>query len=53
MPAGHGKWVLFDGDNTLWKTEPLYDIARENFCHYVIDLSSELHENNFSYMTKT
>lgn len=52
MPAGHGKWVLFDGDNTLWKTEPLYDIARDNFCHYVIDLSSELHENNFSYLDK-
>lgn len=32
-------WVVFDGDNTLWETEPLYDDARSKF---VADLTSRL-----------
>lgn len=51
--TGNNKWVLFDGDNTLWKTEPLYDAAREAFCRYVIDLSSELAQNQFAYLDKS
>jgi putative hydrolase of the HAD superfamily len=30
------KWVLFDGDNTLWNVEALYDDARKEFCEFVL-----------------
>lgn len=28
-------WVIFDGDNTLWLIEQLYDDARINLCEYL------------------
>jgi putative hydrolase of the HAD superfamily len=34
--AARGKrWVLFDGDNTLWHIEALYDRARQDLVRYV------------------
>ncbi len=36
------KWVLFDGDNTLWNVEALYDDARVRFCEYVLQYITEL-----------
>jgi beta-phosphoglucomutase-like phosphatase (HAD superfamily) len=33
-------WVIFDADNTLWSTEPVYDRARDLFCDYVGELLS-------------
>jgi putative hydrolase of the HAD superfamily len=33
-----GKWILFDGDNTLWNVEALYDQAREQFSKYVLQI---------------
>jgi putative hydrolase of the HAD superfamily len=33
--AKGGRWVFFDGDNTLWHIEKLYDVARENLVHYL------------------
>lgn len=29
------KWIIFDGDNTLWMIEHLYDDARVNLCKYL------------------
>lgn len=29
------RWALFDGDNTLWHTEALYDHARSELVHYI------------------
>jgi|GEM_PF-1641233 len=34
--SGGRRWVIFDGDNTLWQTEQLYDEARERFCRVLI-----------------
>ena len=28
-------WIIFDGDNTLWPIEELYDQARESLCLYL------------------
>jgi putative hydrolase of the HAD superfamily len=30
--------VIFDGDDTLWSTMPLYDIAKQRFAEHVADL---------------
>ena len=35
------KWIIFDGDNTLWMIEHLYDSARENLCKYLAALGVE------------
>lgn len=29
------KWLIFDGDNTLWHIEHLYDKAREEMCSFL------------------
>lgn len=31
----HNRWVLFDGDNTLWHIEGLYDDARSKLIRYI------------------
>jgi len=28
-------WVIFDGDNTLWEVESLYNEARGSLCHFL------------------
>jgi putative hydrolase of the HAD superfamily len=33
--AKHDRWVLFDGDNTLWHIESLYDRARAELVRYL------------------
>ena len=35
MPASPRHWVVFDGDNTLWETERLYDEARDALCRLI------------------
>lgn len=30
-------WVVFDADNTLWKTETLYDEARHAFARFIVE----------------
>lgn len=37
------EWVIFDGDNTLWDVESLYDRARENLCTLVAELGANPH----------
>jgi beta-phosphoglucomutase-like phosphatase (HAD superfamily) len=44
------KWILFDGDNTLWNTEILYDNARKEFCKYVLHIIEEAGENRHRYI---
>lgn len=34
-PAERDKWVLFDGDNTLWHIEVLYDRARQALVRHI------------------
>lgn len=36
-------WIIFDGDNTLWKSEQLYDYARDALCRFL-----ELRGHNYS-----
>lgn len=40
-------WVIFDGDNTLWSVENLYDAARHELCVFIggKGLDSDLVEN--------
>jgi putative hydrolase of the HAD superfamily len=45
------KWVIFDGDNTLWNTEVLYDNAREKFCKYLLAMITESNETKGNYIT--
>jgi hypothetical protein len=32
------QWVIFDGDNTLWDIEHLYNDARNEMCEYISSL---------------
>jgi putative hydrolase of the HAD superfamily len=32
---GRGRWVFFDGDNTLWHVEALYDRARHDLVRHI------------------
>lgn len=34
-------WIIFDGDNTLWNVEELYDNARMEFCIWMTTLGFE------------
>lgn len=34
-------WVIFDGDNTLWHVEQLYDQAREKLVQYLVSFGIE------------
>jgi len=45
------RWVLFDGDNTLWDTEVLYDNARKEFCRYALHIIKERGDNKHKYIT--
>jgi hypothetical protein len=36
------EWVIFDGDNTLWDVESLYDRAREQLCTLLAQLGANL-----------
>lgn len=40
-------WVIFDGDNTLWSVENLYDAARHELCLFIggMELDSAVVEN--------
>ncbi len=29
------RWIIFDADNTLWETEVIYDVARDEMCEYL------------------
>lgn len=31
----NGRWIIFDGDNTLWDVEHLYDEARKKLCENI------------------
>jgi putative hydrolase of the HAD superfamily len=35
MPMSRRNWIIFDGDNTLWETESLYDDARHALCRLI------------------
>ena len=43
-PVAPKNWVIFDGDNTLWLIEHLYDEARENLCHHLVARGHDAHE---------
>lgn len=41
------EWIIFDGDNTLWAVEPIYNEARSEFCNTLEknELLRAMHEN--------
>jgi putative hydrolase of the HAD superfamily len=34
--ATNNRWILFDGDNTLWHIETLYDQARQDLVRFIV-----------------
>ena len=39
-----GRWVFFDGDNTLWHIEALYDHARHELVEYIRQFGADSDE---------
>jgi predicted acylesterase/phospholipase RssA/FMN phosphatase YigB (HAD superfamily) len=35
MNSADDKWIIFDADNTLWRTEIIYNEARNRLCDYI------------------
>ena len=44
MPLSRRNWIIFDGDNTLWETESLYDDARHALCRLIVSEAPTVRE---------
>lgn len=42
MKHSANQWIIFDGDNTLWHVEELYDKARKEMCALLADFGIDL-----------
>lgn len=44
MTAPFTRWIIFDGDNTLWDVEALYDEARTALCRLLAEGTTTVEE---------
>lgn len=46
MSISRRNWIVFDGDNTLWETERLYDDARHALCKLIASQAPTVREQD-------
>ena len=53
MIPADDKWIIFDADNTLWRTEVIYNEARNRLCDYIHSASGTAREAVEAFQRET